>query len=232
MKLSASSFDEGFSGVVDRIRPAQKSARSIVAVRLQIYDSTMAIPRLNEDKRRQFLPVIAHFFAIHGYDGTTTAGIAEACGVRQNVLYRIWPDKEAMFVAVIGYIQDYTIQFWEDISPQKNETKAEAILRMQSKDHGVMGYYRVVYSGLLQESLSIRTAIRDMYLAIHRYIEQVVEAHRLERGQANCRFNADVAAWGMMGLGAMVDIQREFQIKSQKARAAMLRETSLHGFLD
>ncbi|MBC7965879.1 MAG: TetR/AcrR family transcriptional regulator [Fuerstia sp.] len=192
----------------------------------------MAIPRLNEDKRTQFLPVMARYFSVHGYDGTTTAGIAEACGVRQNVLYRIWSDKEAMFVAVIRYIQDYTIQFWEDISRQKNETKAEAILRIQSRDHGVMGYYRVVYSGLLQESPSIRKAIREMYQGMHQYIERVVEAHRLERGQPNCRFDADVAAWGMMGLGAMVDVQRELQIKSQKARAAMLRDTSLHGFLD
>lgn len=192
----------------------------------------MAIPRMNEDKRTQFLPVIARYFSMRGYDGATTAGIAEACGVRQNVLYRIWPDKEAMFVAVVRYIQACTIQFWEDISRQKNETKAEAILRMQSRDHGVMGYYRVVYSGLLQESTSIRRAIREMYHGIHQYIAQVVEAHRLERGQLDFRFDADVAAWGMMGLGAMVDIQRELQIKSQKSRAAMLRETSLHGFLD
>lgn len=192
----------------------------------------MAVPRLNEDKRAHFIPVIAQYFSDHGYDGATTAGIAEACGVRQNVLYRIWADKETMFVAVINFIHTYTIEFWEDITPQNDETKMEAVLRLQSKDHGVMRYYRIVYSGLLQDSKEIRKAIRRMYQGIHSYIKQAVEAHRVERGTTDSQFNADVAAWGMMGLGAMVDIQRELRIKSQDSRETLLRSTSLEGFLE
>ena len=155
----------------------------------------MTVPRLNEDKRAHFLPVIAQYFSVYGYDGATTAGIAEACGVRQNVLYRMWADKEMMFVAVIEFIHVYTIDVWENITPQEGETKVEAILRLQSKDHGVMRYYRIVYSGLLQDSKEIRKAIRRMYQGIHNYIEQAVEAHRLERGKTDSRFHADVAAW-------------------------------------
>ena len=192
----------------------------------------MGIPRLNEEKRTYFLPVIARYFSDHGYDGATTAGIAKACEVRQNVLYRIWPDKEAMFVAVIDYILHYTIQFWEDIPRLPNESKIEAILRLQSKDHGVMRYYRVVYSGLLQNSTSIRSAIRRLYKAVHQYIQKAIEEHRTENQKAECQFDADVAAWGMMGLAAMVDIQRELRIKSQDGRETMLRDTSQYGFLE
>jgi AcrR family transcriptional regulator len=195
--------------------PRENCPRSTIVIEhLQNYEPSMAVPRLNEDKRAHFLPVIAQYFSDHGYDGSTTAGIAKACSVRQNVLYRIWADKEAMFVAVIEFMHAYTIDFWENIAQQENETKVEAILRLQSKDHGVMRFYRIVYSGLLQDSKEIRKAIRRMYQGIHNYIEQTVESHRLERGKTDSQFNADVAAWGMMGLAAMVDIQRELRIKS------------------
>lgn len=190
----------------------------------------MSVPRLNEDKREHFLPVIAQYFSDHGYDGATTAGIANACGVRENVLYRIWDDKETMFVAVIDFIHAYTIDLWEDVAPRKDETKVEAILRMQAKDHGALRYYRVVFSGLLQSSKDIRKAIRRMYVGIHGYIEQAVELHHAQR-EGTSRFDPDVAAWGMMGLAAMADIQRELRIKSQSSRETLLRSTSLEGFL-
>lgn len=190
----------------------------------------MSVPRLNEDKRAHFLPVIAQYFSDHGYDGATTAGIAKACGVRENVLYRIWDDKEAMFVSVIEFIHAYTIDLWAGVVPKKDETKVEAILRMQAKDHGVLRYYRVIFSGLLQDSRDIRKAIRRMYVGIHDYIEQSVESHHAER-EGSSRFDPDVAAWGMMGLAAMADIQRELRIKSQSSRETLLRTTSLEGFL-
>jgi len=221
-------MSEGTSGLATEM----PSLATIVIEYLQMYDLSMAVPRLNEDKRAYFLPVIAQYFSDHGYDGATTAGIAEACGVRQNVLYRIWADKEAMFVAVIGFIHTYTIEFWEEIVPQDGETRVEAILRLQSRDHGVMRYYRIVYSALLQDSKPIRQSIRKLYQGIHNYIEQAIESHRLERNETDNRFNADVAAWGMMGLGAMVDIQRELRIKSQNSRETLLRSTSLEGFLE
>jgi AcrR family transcriptional regulator len=192
----------------------------------------MSVPRLNEDKRDHFLPLIAQYFSDHGYDGATTAGIAKTCGVRQNVLYRIWTDKEAMFVAVIEFIHSYTIEFWDSIAPKKGETKVEAILRLQSKDHGSLRYYRIIFSGLLQDSKDVRKALRRLYVGIHEYIERAVESHREQRRKTSGKFNPDVAAWGMMGLAAMADIQRELRIKSQSSRETLLRSTSLDGFLN
>ena len=175
---------------------------------------------------------MAKCFAECGYDGATTAQIAKACEVRQNVLYRIWPDKEAMFVAVIEYIHDFSIDFWNKAPVADGETRAEAILRLQSHDHGILRYYRIVYSGLLQDSAEIRRAIRSLYRGIHTYIQGAVQEHRLQKGTVDCRFDAETAAWGMMGLGAMVDIQRELRIQSQAARKELLHETSRDGFLE
>ncbi|MFJ8047723.1 TetR/AcrR family transcriptional regulator [Streptomyces luteogriseus] len=40
-------------------------------------------------------------FAIAGYRGTTTAAIAERVGVTQPYLFRLFPDKKAIFVAAL-----------------------------------------------------------------------------------------------------------------------------------
>ncbi|MEY9995471.1 AcrR family transcriptional regulator [Streptomyces sp. V4I8] len=40
-------------------------------------------------------------FAIAGYDGTTTAAIARRVGVTQPYLFRLFPDKKAIFVAAL-----------------------------------------------------------------------------------------------------------------------------------
>ncbi len=56
----------------------------------------MPRPNRSEERRAEFLPTLASAFAEHGYRKTTTATLAEACGVQEPALYRLWPDKRAM----------------------------------------------------------------------------------------------------------------------------------------
>ena len=63
----------------------------------------MPRPSQSNEKRRQLLPVVARTFAELGYRRVTTAELAKRCNVRENILYRLWPDKKAMFVAAIDY---------------------------------------------------------------------------------------------------------------------------------
>ena len=72
------------------------------------------MPRRNQtnEKRRELLPIVARAFAERGYRRTTTAELAERCGVQENILYRLWPDKKAMFIAAIGYVYDLSVAIW------------------------------------------------------------------------------------------------------------------------
>jgi AcrR family transcriptional regulator len=44
-------------------------------------------------------------FGDRGYYGTTTASIAAAAGLSQAYLYKIWPSKEALFIAVLDEVK-------------------------------------------------------------------------------------------------------------------------------
>ncbi|MGA5299897.1 TetR/AcrR family transcriptional regulator [Nucisporomicrobium flavum] len=55
-----------------------------------------------EDRREDVLSTAIGAFAARGYFGTTTVEVAKAAGISQAYLYRLFPDKEALFAAVVG----------------------------------------------------------------------------------------------------------------------------------
>ena len=66
----------------------------------------IAVPRPSQidEQRKRLLPVVCEVFSELGYHRTTTAELARRCGVRENILYRLWQDKKAMFLAAIDDI--------------------------------------------------------------------------------------------------------------------------------
>ncbi len=64
----------------------------------------MARPNQADSRRKELMPIVTGAFSELGYRRTTTAELAKRCGVRENILYRLWPDKKAMFVASIEYV--------------------------------------------------------------------------------------------------------------------------------
>ena len=51
-----------------------------------------------EARRRQLLEVAAELFAANGYQGTTTAALAEAAGISEPILYRHFNNQLDLFV--------------------------------------------------------------------------------------------------------------------------------------
>lgn len=54
-----------------------------------------------QERRATVLDTAVHAFAAKGYYGTTTTEVAKQAGISQAYLYRLFPDKQALFVAVI-----------------------------------------------------------------------------------------------------------------------------------
>lgn len=54
-----------------------------------------------QERRENVIRAAIAEFAIAGYRGTTTAAIAERVGVTQPYLFRLFPDKKAIFVAAL-----------------------------------------------------------------------------------------------------------------------------------
>lgn len=59
-------------------------------------------PRMSAEQRRgQVVRAALSEFAIRGLEGTTTEAIAKRVGVSQPYLFRLFPNKKALFVAVV-----------------------------------------------------------------------------------------------------------------------------------
>ncbi|WP_433211767.1 TetR/AcrR family transcriptional regulator [Microtetraspora malaysiensis] len=56
-----------------------------------------------EERRATVMATAIKTFAARGYYGTSTMDVAKAAGISQGYLYRLFPDKEALFAAVIDH---------------------------------------------------------------------------------------------------------------------------------
>src|SRR5215213_2242242 len=186
----------------------------------------MAFPSKTEQRRKDFTPLIAAAFIELGYRGTTSAQLAQRCGVRENVLYRVWPTKKAMFLDAVGHVYAATMAAWDRVAADRalGRTVAERILSNQADYHGRMRLYRIVFAGLTEDDPDIKSALRDVYRRFHQFIAARIGEHRAgdgeprrRKGESAPRPNLStapepaVAAWALIGLGAVIDMQRELE---------------------
>lgn len=178
-----------------------------------------ALPQGHPDR---LLPLVAKAFAELGYRRATTAEIAGRCGVRQNVLYRVWPSKKAMFVAAIEYVSAMAVEIWQELlaRPDK-QPAARRLLEYEAVHHGEFGLYRIVFAGLSEtKDPEIRAALRRMYLRFHKFIvDQVGGPQKTATGT-----DAEVLAWAFVGIGTVSNISRELRLMDETKRRALFRQ--------
>ncbi|MCP3861480.1 MAG: TetR/AcrR family transcriptional regulator, partial [Phycisphaeraceae bacterium] len=130
-------------------------------------------------RRDEFTPIIATAFAELGYRRATTAELARRCGVQETILYRIWPDKKAMFLAVIEFVYDASRETWGRILAEADQARgARTILEYEADHHGEFGLYRIVFAGLSEvDEPEIRKTLKKMYSRFHRFVRDQIDAH-------------------------------------------------------
>jgi AcrR family transcriptional regulator len=184
------------------------------------------MPRRNQiaEKRRELLPIVARAFAELGYRRTTTAELAQRCGVQENILYRLWPDKKAMFIAAINHVYELSVGIWRRLLEEKRDGKtgAERLLEHEAGHHGEFGHYRIVFAGLSEtDDPEIQAALARMYQRYQRFVREQVAAHQAVR-RARARPDAALAAWALVGLGTVASIGRELGLLSDRQRRQLL----------
>ena len=187
----------------------------------------MARPSLVVEKRRELLPVVARAFAEMGYRRTTTADLARRCGVRENILYRLWPDKKAMFVAAIDYVFDLSAETWARLleQPAKRQSAARKLLEHEASHHGELGLYRIVFAGLSEtDDPEIREALGRMYEHFQKFIREQIEKHRAESDGDGGKVTSTSAAWAVIGLGTVANIGRELGLMDESDRKRLMEQ--------
>ena len=183
----------------------------------------MPRPSQIDEQRKKLLPIICRVFSEQGYRRTTTAELARRCEVRVNILYRLWPDKKAMFLATINDIFQHRAEKWGEIlaghaGPQ------QAIARLvayEAQHQGEFGYYRVIFTALTEtDDPDIRAALIGMYRRFHQLVRGQVVAGR-ERDSKRSGLSVDKAAWALLGLATVSNIIRELKLLAPGQRKAM-----------
>jgi AcrR family transcriptional regulator len=182
----------------------------------------MPRPNRQADQRRKLLPVVAQTFAELGYRRTTTAELARRCAVQENILYRLWPDKKAMFIAAIGYVFDKSLEIWSRVlaSQEQGSTPAERLLAYEATHHGEFGHYRIVFAGLSEtDDPDVRAALVNMYQGYQRFLREHISAHRAGLPLAHAAPpDPTLTAWAVVGLGTIANIGRELGLVSETKR--------------
>ena len=197
-----------------------------------LFKERLLVPRPSriDEQRKQLLPIVCQVFSELGYRGTTTAELAARCQVRENILYRLWRDKKAMFLAAIDDIFERRAQRWKEIlsEDQSAEQAAEAMIAYEARHQGEFGFYRVVFAALVEAGDSdIHEAITRMYQRFQKSLRTLVKTNR-EGATRPAGLSADTTAWAIIGLATVSNIARELDLLSRQQREDMFARAAKH----
>jgi AcrR family transcriptional regulator len=190
------------------------------SVRSAANEVPTARPDRSQERRAELLPAIATAFAELGFRRATTAELAARCGTQEVVLYRLWPDKKAMFTAVLDHVYDTSVRAWEQLlTAADGRSAAERLLEYEGTHHGEHGFHRLVFAGLSEtDDPQLRQALAQLYSRYHAFIVRRLAEHRGEAGP-----DAELAAWALIALGTVSSIGRELQLLSAAQRQRLWR---------
>jgi len=172
------------------------------------------------------LPIVARAFAELGFRRATTAELALRCEVRENILYRLWPDKKAMFIASIDYVYEQAASSWRQVLSETddNADPAMRLLMHEAEHYGESGLHRIIFAGLSEiDEPEIRQALRKMYGRFHRFIRGQLAAHR-NGAQTSGLLDEAISAWTIVGIGNVANIGRELGLVTARQRKRMFGE--------
>jgi AcrR family transcriptional regulator len=180
----------------------------------------MSRPSKSEEHRRELLPLLAEVFSEFGYRRATTSELAARCGVQENILYRLWPDKKAMFLAALDFLFWRRMDKWK-AEIDKSHTEESHTLRLvelTGKDLGENGLYRIIFAALNEtDDPDIKAALQRLYRRYHERIEEEIAKHRKQSGVREVPEDGDTA-WALIGMVAFMNIALDLELMNGRKR--------------
>lgn len=129
-----------------------------------------------EERREDVLRAAAAAFAQRGLHGTSTEDIAEAAGISQPYLFRLFGTKKKLFVATVERCMADTLELFRASAGNRH---GEAALKAMGKAYvGMVEADRVRLLGQMQayaacDDRDVREAIRRGYGTLYAFVENV-----------------------------------------------------------
>ena len=187
-------------------------------------------PSRAQERRETMLPRITEVFGELGYRRATTAALAERCGLQETQLYRLWPSKKAMFLAVIDHLYDLEVEGWNRVIASHSPAEAiDLIFAEEARHRGRSGLHRITLAALSEsDDAEVREAVRRMYRRFHRYIRDMLKQLHPNLPDGATPPDPTTAAWAIIGLGTLVNIGREFDLFGQATQVRLINEIGAH----
>lgn len=167
-----------------------------------------------QDRKEEILEAGLEVFAQRGYYNTTTALIAEKAGISQPYVFRFFPTKEELFIAVLNRAFDRILHTFKNVesSPEQlgnDMVKAYEELSVQYPNEIAL---QVIGIGITEEA--IRAAAKEGLSSIRTYALERFKA----AGIPDAERNATVfIAMGMMcNISYFLDLPELFEFNENK----------------
>jgi AcrR family transcriptional regulator len=149
------------------------------------------------DRRRQLLLASVECFAHYGYQGTTTARLAQAAHVSEPVLYKHFNSKRDMFISLLDEVGKEVLRQWRKaIAPLKSPLdQLRVLLRMNpaTVDPRTRPLYRIIFAAQSElNEPAIQAALRRHYMKYAQFLTNL-----LKKAQRAKQVRSDVAAAGL-----------------------------------
>jgi len=190
----------------------------------------MARPNQRDQKRVELLPIIAEAFSELGYHRATTAELAARCGIQENVLYRLWTDKQEMFIASIDFLCHSRLKTWSALASADEavSSTAQRMLENEAQQVGELRMHRLIFAALAEtDDPKIRRSVRKMYRQYQSALAKAISAHRQPNDESLP--SAELSAWAAIGLVTVINIIGELDLMSRRDRNQLFSEVA--GFL-
>jgi TetR/AcrR family transcriptional regulator len=177
-----------------------------------------------EDKKKSLLPLIASYFTEFGYRRATTSELASRCGVKEAILYRLWPSKKEMFLASLDFIGVNLLSTWKDLisTATKEKTALEVLLSYESEHFAELNNYLIIFPALNEaDDPDIKESLQRMYFRIHSFLVEYITLYKVETGHSN-NLSTSMLAWALMGIGTMVTITKHLGMLAETDRGELL----------
>jgi AcrR family transcriptional regulator len=128
-----------------------------------------------EERRATVMRTAIDAFAARGYYGTTTTEVAKHAGISQAYLYRLFPDKEALFVAVVDHCAQRIRECLADGAARAGSGDPQAVLGSMAEAYARLIADRGLLMVVMQANCAAsEPAIRDAIQALYaRQVEYV-----------------------------------------------------------
>ncbi|MFC0437742.1 TetR/AcrR family transcriptional regulator [Kutzneria buriramensis] len=133
----------------------------------------------SEERRDTVLRTAVETFASRGYYGTTTTEVATRAGISQAYVYRLFPNKEALFLAVVEHAFDLVRDSLARGAAAAASTDPELVLRAMADSYAeLISDQNLILVQLHAQAAAaaeptVREAVRAGYARVVEYVRSV-----------------------------------------------------------